>query len=96
MTLKEIGCENVDWINRTLDKYYEGIKHFSFHEGLEFLVYHYQFLKLKCLPYSADEGVGKADTNHRGPAVQKGTRGPFMLHMVLCFSVVFLFAVCTN
>jgi hypothetical protein len=55
-----------------------------------------QFLKLKCLPYSADEGVGKAGTNHGGPTVQKGARGPIILQMILCFSVVFLFAVCTN
>jgi len=96
VTLKEIVCEDVDWINLALDKYCEGIKHFSFHEGVEFLSYHCQFLKLKCLPYSADEGVGKAYTNHRGPAVQKGARSPIMLQMFLCFSVVFLFAVCTN
>lgn len=35
MTLNEIVCENVDWINLALHKYFEGIKHFSFHEGVE-------------------------------------------------------------
>ena len=74
MTLKEIVCEDVDWINLALDKYCDVIKHFSFQESVEFLVYHYQFLKSKCLPYSADERMGNVDTNHRGSAVQKGAR----------------------
>ena len=83
MTFKEIVCEDVDWINLALDKYCGGIKHFSFHESVEFLVYNCQFLKLKYIPYSADEVVGKAGTNHRGPAVQKGSRSPIILQIVL-------------
>jgi len=56
VTFKETVCEDVDWINLALDKYCGGIKHFSFHGGVEFLVYNYQFLKLECLPYSASRG----------------------------------------
>ena len=89
MTLKEKVFEDVDWINLALDKYCDGIKYFSFHEGVEFLVHHYQFLKLKCLPYSAVEGVGNVGKNHWGPAVQKGARSPIMLQIVLCFWVAF-------
>ena len=96
MTLKKIVCEDVDWINLAVGKCCDGNKYFSFHEGVEFLVYHCRSLKLMCLPYSADEGVGEAGTNHRSPAVRKGTRGPTMSHVFLCFSVVLLFAVYTN
>jgi hypothetical protein len=73
VTLNETVCEDVDWINLALDKYCDSNKHFSFHESFEFLVYHYQFLKLKCLPYSADERVRKVD---KITGVRQFRRGP--------------------
>ena len=38
--------------------------------------------------------TAEGGTNHRGPAIRKGTQGPNMLHTFLSFSVVSLLADC--
>ena len=45
---------------------------------------------------SADERKGGAGANYRRPAFWNGVRGPTMLHMLLSFYEVLLFAECTN